>query len=87
MLRASARVYLLPVAGLLVGAALAQFVAGAFLPPEASGRAAALGGIAGAVGAVLLARRLGAGPNAAGVLPRISRVIESGSSGARAPAP
>lgn len=76
VLSASARIYLLPVAGLLAGAGAAQLLAGAFISPQAAANAAGFGGIAGAILGVLLARRLsrravaGGGP-----LPRITRVV------------
>lgn len=58
VLGASARIYLLPVAGLLAGAGLAQLIVTALISPEAGGNAAGIGGIAGTVLAVLLGRRL-----------------------------
>lgn len=81
VLRASARVYLLPVAGILAGAALAQVLAGLFLSAEAAGRAAGLGGIAGGIAAVLLARRLGAPQGTQGPLPTVTRVMAEAPSG------
>lgn len=79
VLRASARVYLVPVAGLVVGAALAQWAAGMLLSAEAAGRAAGIGGIVGAAAGFWLARRIGAarGP----VLPRVTGFAEPGSRG------
>ena len=76
VLGASARIYLLPVGGLLAGAAVAQFVATALLSPDAGGNAAGIGGIAGAVLAVLLGRRLANRPGAgAAAAPRIVGVV------------
>lgn len=72
---ASARIYLLPVAGLLVGAGAAQFLAGALISASAGANAAGFGGIAGAILGVLLARRLGSRAAAAAPLPRITRVV------------
>jgi sigma-E factor negative regulatory protein RseC len=73
---ASARIYLLPVAGLLVGAAGAQVIASALLSASAGDTAAGLGGIAGAIAAVLLGRRLGNRPRAEDApLPRITRIV------------
>lgn len=86
VLGASARIYLLPVAGLLAGAGLAQLGATALISPGAGGNAAGIGGIAGAVLAVLLGRRLagraGAGATA---LPRIVAVLPETSSEAESP--
>jgi positive regulator of sigma E activity len=79
-MRASALVYLLPIAGLLAGAGLAQLVATALFSPEAGGNAAGFGGIAGAV---LLARRLAKRSRSPhGSLARITRIVDSpGSAG------
>ena len=76
MLGASARIYLLPVAGLLAGAALAQVAATALISPAAGGNAAGIGGIAGAVLAVLLGSRLASRRGAqAPALPRIAAIV------------
>lgn len=76
VVKASAAAYLLPVAGLLAGAGLAQVLASALLSPEAGGIAAGFGGIAGAVFAVLLARRLANRPGSRHVpLARITRIV------------
>jgi len=73
---ASARIYLLPVGGLLVGAAAAQVFASAFISARAGDTAAGLGGIAGAVAAALLGRRLGKRAGAGDEpLPRITRIV------------
>ena len=73
---ASARIYLLPIAGLLVGAGAAQVLAGAFISAEAGANAAGFGGIAGAVLGVVLGRRLGRRTaNGAAPIPRITRVV------------
>jgi positive regulator of sigma E activity len=82
-MRASALVYLLPIAGLLAGAGLAQLVATALFSPEAGGNAAGFGGIAGAALAVLLARRLAKRSRSPhGSLARITRIVDSpGSAG------
>jgi len=61
---------------LLAGAAFAQLLATALFPPQAGGRAAGIGGIAGAALGVLLSRRLAnrrASP--AGPLARITRIV------------
>jgi positive regulator of sigma E activity len=83
VLGASARIYLLPVAGLLAGAGLAQLAATALISPSAGGNAAGIGGIAGAVLAVLLGRRLANRPGARTLaLPRIVAIIvDSGPDG------
>jgi sigma-E factor negative regulatory protein RseC len=73
---ASARIYLLPVAGLLTGAAAAQLIASTLISAPAGDTAAGIGGIAGAVGAVLLGRRLANRPSAGEApLPSIVRVV------------
>lgn len=76
VLGASARIYVLPVIGLLAGAAAAQALAGAFSAAGAADGAAGIGGIAGAVCGALIARRLGlrAAVNSA-ALPRITRRV------------
>ena len=76
VISASARIYLLPVAGLIVGAGLAQIVAGAFLAAPAAAKAAGFGGIAGAIFGVLLGRRLRTIAAKAGdPLPRITSIL------------
>jgi len=76
VINASARIYLLPVAGLLVGAGVAQLLAGAFISAAAGANAAGLGGIAGAILGVLLGRRMGRQASTGGApLPRITRII------------
>ena len=57
-INASARRYLPPVAGLLVGAGVAQVLAGALIPAPAGANAAGFGGIAGAILGLVLGRRL-----------------------------
>jgi sigma-E factor negative regulatory protein RseC len=76
VLGASVKIYLLPVAGLLAGAAVAQVLARSTLPPAAAENAAGVGGIIGALLAVLVGRRWGgrAGGGVA-VLPRITRIV------------
>jgi positive regulator of sigma E activity len=74
VLGASARIYLLPVVGLLAGAGLSQLAATALISPAAGGNAAGIGGIAGAVAAVLIGRRLANRPGAAG--PELPRVVD-----------
>jgi len=76
VMNASAKIYLLPVAGLLLGAGTAQFLATAFISGQAGGNAAGFGGIAGAILGVLLGRRLGS-RTATGTapLPRITRIV------------
>jgi len=76
VINASARIYTLPVAGLLVGAGVAQFLAGSFISTSAGANAAGFGGIAGAILGVLLGRRLGSRAAAgAAPLPRITRIV------------
>lgn len=75
VINASARIYLLPVAGLLFGAGVAQLCAGTFISVPAGANAAGFGGIAGAVLGVLLGRRMGRKAAAGGApLPRIIRI-------------
>lgn len=76
VINASARIYLLPVAGLLLGAGAAQLLAGACISAPAGANAAGFGGIAGAVLGVLLGRRLGRRA-AAGTapLPKITKIV------------
>lgn len=95
VLGVSARIYLLPVAGLLTGAGLAQLAATALIPPAAGGNAAGIGGIAGTVLAVLLGRRLarrqgsgaGAQPRIVAVLPEMPPGTESPCEDATPPDP
>lgn len=75
VINASARIYLLPVAGLLLGAGAAQVLAGAFISAAAGANAAGFGGIAGAFLGVLLGRRLGRVVSGEAPLPRITRVV------------
>jgi len=76
VISASARNWLLPLVGLLSGAAMTQLVAGAFFSPLAGNNAAGIGGIVGAVCAMLAARRLGRRTgNGAATLPAITRVF------------
>lgn len=76
MLAVSSRKYLFPLAGLLVGAGLAQLLAGAVVPAQAADSAAGLGGLAGAILGVLLGRRLERSATAgAASLPRITRIV------------
>jgi sigma-E factor negative regulatory protein RseC len=84
VLGASARIYLLPVGGLLAGAAVAQVLASAFISAPAGETAAGIGGIAGAVAAVLLGRKLRSRPgNNESSLPRIIRVVAGVDSSSR----
>ena len=76
VISASMKIYLLPVAGLLAGAAVAQALAETFISALAGANAAGFGGIAGAILGVFLGRRLGT--RAAGgkaQLPRIVRIV------------
>ena len=76
VINASARIYLLPVAGLLVGAGLAQMLAGTFISAPAGASVAGFGGIAGAILGVFLARRWGRRTALGGApLPRITRIV------------
>lgn len=68
--------YLLPVVGLLIGAGLAQLLAGTFIPAPAAANAAGLGGIAGAVLGVILGRRMRRRtPSEGAPVPRITRIV------------
>ena len=58
LLKASFQVYMVPVAGVLVGAALAQIAVQAAAGAEAAAAAAGLGGLAGAAAAVILMKAL-----------------------------
>jgi positive regulator of sigma E activity len=81
VVRASALIYLLPIAGLLAGAGLAQVTASLLYSPETAGNAAGFGGIAGAAGAALLARRLGNRPGVGkAARPRITTVLRDDAS-------
>jgi len=76
VINASARIYLLPVAGLLIGAGVAQVLAGTFFSAPAGANAAGFGGIAGAILGVLLGRRMGRRASSGGApLPRITRIV------------
>ena len=76
VLNASARIYLLPVAGLLVGAGVAQLLAATFISTSAGANAAGFGGIAGAILGVLLGRRMERRAGSGGApLPRITRIV------------
>ncbi len=76
VINASARIYLLPVAGLLAGAGAAQVLVGALISGPAGANAAGFGGIAGAILGVLVARRLGRRTTTGEApLPRITRVL------------
>ena len=76
VINASARIYLLPVVGLLVGAGLAQVLAGAFISAPAGANAAGFGGIAGAVLGVVLGRRMGRrAPSDGAPAPLITRIV------------
>jgi positive regulator of sigma E activity len=78
VISASARIYLLPVAGLLVGAGVAQVLAGTLISAPAGANAAGFGGIAGAVLGVLLGRRLGSRAAAGRMsLPRVTSIVAS----------
>ncbi len=75
LLRASFRVYILPVVGLLAGAGVTQLVVGRIAGPEAAGMAAGIGGLAGAILAVTVLRFAGKGGDGGGELrPRILRL-------------
>jgi sigma-E factor negative regulatory protein RseC len=77
LLRASFRVYILPVAGLLAGAGAAQLAVGRIAGPEAAGMAAGIGGLAGAVLSVMALRLAGrGGDRGEGLRPRILRLAE-----------
>ncbi len=71
----SAKAYLLPVAGLLTGAGVAEVLVANFMPSLAGGNAAGLGGIAGAILGLLLSRRpVRRPPAGTAALPRIIRI-------------
>ena len=75
VINASARIYLLPVAGLLVGAGVAQVLASLLISTPAGANAAGFGGIAGAILGVLIGRSLDRRAAAGGTpLPRITRI-------------
>jgi len=75
VINASARIYLLPVAGLLLGAGVAQVLAGLFISAPAGANAAGFGGIAGAILGVLFGRSMGRRASSGGApLPRITRI-------------
>ena len=77
LLRASFRVYILPVVGLLAGAGAAQLVVGRIAGAEAAGMAAGIGGLAGAILSVALLRLTGkGGDRGEGLRPRILRLAE-----------
>jgi len=70
------------VAGLLAGAGIAQLAAEALFFPAARGNAAGIGGIAGAVLAVLLGRRLASRRGAgAPALPRVAGILADAPAG------
>jgi positive regulator of sigma E activity len=76
VISASARIYILPVAGLLIGAGVAQLLAATFISAPAGANAAGFGGIAGAILGVLLGRRIGRRAAVGGApLPRITRIV------------
>lgn len=77
LLRASFRVYILPVVGLLAGAGVAQLVVGRIAGPEAAGMAAGIGGLVGAILSVTVLRIAGKGGDRGEELrPRILRLAE-----------
>ena len=76
VLTASARIYLMPVIGLLVGAGAAQVLADAIISAQAAANATGFGGIAGAILGVLLGRRLGKrAAHGEAPLPKITRIL------------
>jgi positive regulator of sigma E activity len=87
VLRATARIYLLPVVGLVAGAAAAEAVAALLSTPEAAGKAAGIGGIFGAAAALLILKRLDArAQRRPAVLPGITRIVATpGDSSTRLP--
>lgn len=70
------RRYLVPAAGLVAGAGLAQIAASALISPDAADTAAGVGGIAGALVAALAARRRGGDAGSRGGLPRVVAVLD-----------
>ena len=77
LLRASFRVYIIPVIGLLAGAGLTQLAVGRIAGPEAAGMAAGIGGLAGVILSVVVLRLSGKGGDREGGLrPRILRLAE-----------
>jgi sigma-E factor negative regulatory protein RseC len=75
---AAASRYLFPLAGLLLGAGVAQALAGWLLPGTATPRAAGWGGIAGALVGAILGRRWSARSAGAPPPARITRVLGAG---------
>lgn len=75
LLKASFRVYMVPVLGLLAGAAAVQLVVRGLAGDEAASAAAAAGGAAGAVLAFILQRRLSRRRGGEDLRPRIVRVL------------
>jgi sigma-E factor negative regulatory protein RseC len=85
---ASARIYLLPVGGLLAGAAAAQSFARAFISAQAGDVAAGVGGIVGVVVAVLVGRRFGNRLRTSNTpLPRITGIVGGCTDGAGVDSP
>ena len=77
LLRASFRVYILPVLGLLAGAAAMQLAVGRIAGPETAGMAAGIGGLVGAILSVVVLRLSGkSGDRGEGLRPRIMRLAE-----------
>lgn len=75
-LRAAFQVYMVPVLGILAGAAAGQLLGGRFGDPGPAGSAAGIGGLAGAIlsiAAVRLWRR--ANPAVGGLRPRVAKIL------------
>ena len=75
-LRAAFQVYMVPVLGILSGAAAGQYFGGRFGDPGTAGAAAGIGGLAGAViaiAAVRLWRRVN--PDVGNLRPRIEKIL------------
>jgi sigma-E factor negative regulatory protein RseC len=74
LLKASFQVYIVPIVGLLAGAAGAQLLVGRYVGPEQAGMAAGIGGLAGMVATILALRVfLGNRSSATALRPRIIR--------------
>lgn len=78
LLTASFQVYIIPVLGVLAGAGAAQLAVGRLAGPEAAAAAAGIGGVAGAVLAVVFTRFFRrCRPGSVSLRPRITRVVQA----------
>ena len=75
-LKAAFQVYMVPVFGILAGAAAGQFAGGGIFGAEAAGSAAGVGGILGAVFSIFLVRLWRRrNPEAGALRPRVERIL------------